>query len=353
MTLLPLLGLSPTAAEESLSDFLSASGEKPYRARQVLAWLYEHRAGSFSDMSSLPGPLRTALAGEYSLTPLNEAFSSRSRDGTLKHLWALEDGEQVESVLIPVEGRVTLCISSQVGCALGCRFCATGMFGFRRHLRADEIVAQFREADRASRKAFGRPVSNLVYMGMGEPFANTEAVLASLSVIHGGFGLGARRITVSTVGLIPGIRQLAGRPEPFRLAVSLHAPNHELRSTLVPVEQRYPLPDLFEALRDYQRTKKRRITFEYTLIDGVNDSVDLAEQVVDISRGLEVFVNLIPLNPIPGIDWRPSPRRQVEKFRETLEKRGLPAAVRQPRGRDIAAACGQLRLERDAAATSR
>ncbi len=352
MTPQPLLGLSPAAAKESLSEFLSAWGEKPYRARQVLSWAYELRAASFSDMSSIPGPLRTALAEEYSLTPLNEAFSARSRDGTLKHLWALEDGEQVESVLIPVEGRVTLCISSQVGCALACRFCATGMFGFRRQLRAEEIVAQFRQADQASRAVFGRPVSNLVFMGMGEPFANTEAVLASLSVIHGGFGLGARRITVSTVGLIPGIRQLTGRPEAFRLAVSLHAPNHELRSLLVPVEQRYPLPDLFEALRDYQRIKKRRITFEYTLIDGVNDTVDLARQVADISTGLQVFVNLIPLNPVPGIDWRPSPAQRVERFRETLEDRGLPVAVRRPRGRDIAAACGQLRLERDVAAAA-
>ncbi|MEN8143315.1 MAG: 23S rRNA (adenine(2503)-C(2))-methyltransferase RlmN [Gemmatimonadota bacterium] len=353
MTLQPLLDMSPSDAEQSLTDFLAARGEEPYRARQILSWVYEHRATSFADMSSLPAPVRTALADEYSLTLLSEAFSARSRDGTLKHLWALDDGEQVESVLIPVEGRVTLCISSQVGCALGCGFCATGMFGFRRQLSAAEIAAQFREADGASRRAFGRPVSNLVYMGMGEPFANADAVFTSLSVIHGGFGFGARRITVSTVGLIPGIRRLAARPEAFRLAVSLHAPNHELRMTLVPIEQRYPLPELFEALRDYQKIKNRRITFEYTLIEGINDSVELADQLADISTGLDVFVNLIPLNPVPGIDLRPSPRRQVDKFRMALEARGIPAAVRQPRGRDIAAACGQLRLERDAAATSR
>jgi 23S rRNA (adenine2503-C2)-methyltransferase len=176
--------------------------------------------------------------------------------------------------------------------------------------------------------------------------ANLESVLASLSILHQGFGFGARRITVSTVGLVPGIRALAARPEPFRLAVSLHAPEHALREMLVPVEKRYPLPELFEALRDYQESKGRRITFEYTLIDRVNDSVELAESLADLLQDVDGFVNLIPYNPIPGRDWQPSSPERIASFLQVLESRGVEAAVRRPRGRDIAAACGQLRLER-------
>ena len=300
-------------------------------------------------MSNLPATLRAELDAAYSLNPPDPTFAAESSDGTVKFLWRLDDGEQVESVLIPTAGRVTLCLSSQVGCALGCRFCATGFFGFRRQLRPAEIVAQFRDAQLASRERFNVSISNVVYMGMGEPMANLGAVQTSLSVLHAGFGLGARRITVSTVGLVPGIRALTARPEAFRLAVSLHAPEHELRLQLVPAERKYPLDDLFEALREYQAKKGRRITFEYTMIEGVNDDVALARKLAEISRGLDVFVNLIPFNPIPDQDWSPSPRATVERFRSALETSGIEAAVRQPRGRDIAAACGQLRLERERA----
>jgi 23S rRNA (adenine2503-C2)-methyltransferase len=309
--------------------------------------MFDGYATRFAGMTNIPEALRAELDAAYSLNPPEPAFVAESSDGTVKTLWRLNDGEQVESVLIPAAGRVTLCLSSQVGCALGCRFCATGFFGFRRQLRAAEIVAQFRDSQLASRERFGRGISNVVYMGMGEPMANLDAVQASLSVLHGGFGLGARRITVSTVGLIPGIRALAERPEAFRLAVSLHAPEHELRMRLVPAERKYPLVDLFESLREYQAKKGRRITFEYTLIDGLNDDVGLARELAGISRGLDVFVNLIPFNPIPNQDWSPSSRDAVERFRRTLEAAGIEAAVRQPRGRDIAAACGQLRLERE------
>jgi 23S rRNA (adenine2503-C2)-methyltransferase len=264
----------------------------------------------------------------------------------VKHLWRLADGEQVESVLIPTSDRLTLCLSSQAGCALGCVFCATGHLGLRRQLSAAEISAQYREAARFARSEWARPVDNVVYMGMGEPLANLEAVHRSLDVLHGGFGLGARRITVSTVGLVPGILELARRPEQFGLAVSLHAPDHDLRARLMPVERRYPLPLLFEAIREYARLRGRRITFEYTLIDGINDRTALAEQLAVLMRGLSAFVNLIPLNPIPYVDWRPSSPEKVAAFAGALRARGVEAAVRTPRGRDIAAACGQLRLER-------
>lgn len=340
-----LLGIGPAERERRVSAFLERAGEPAYRVGQIDTWTFEHRARSFDEMTTLPLGLRGRLEDAFSLTPLRPAYVARSRDGTVKHLWELEDGERVESVLIPSRRRLTLCLSSQAGCALACQFCATGHFGFRRQLRAAEIVAQYREAARFAEAEWERPVTNVVYMGMGEPLANLDAVMGSLDVLHGDFGLGARRITVSTVGLVPGIRALAGRPEPFELAVSLHAPVHELRLELMPIEKRYPLPELFRALREYQDRKGRRISFEYTLIDGVNDDLALADELADLAYGLTAFVNLIPFNPIPARpDWRPSAPRRIRAFAAALERRGLESAVRSPRGRDIAAACGQLRL---------
>ena len=342
-----LLSLHPDDARSAIHNLVSAAGQPSYRVDQILEWMYARRAHSFDEMTNLPSELREELGETFSLAPAQQSFEARSKDGTIKHLWRLGDEEEVESVLIPTPGRVTLCLSSQVGCALGCRFCATGDFGFRRHLDTGEIVAQFRDADRIAREAYGRPVGNVVYMGMGEPFANQEPVFGSLGIIHGGFGLGARRITVSTVGLIPGILALAERPEPFRLAVSLHAPNHELRLLLVPIEKRYPIEELFAAVDEYQGRKSRRVTFEYTLIEGLNDSEDTARELVDLVGRRLVFVNLIPWNPIPGRDWRPSSKSAARRFLSVLEDADVPAAIRTPRGRDIAAACGQLRLERD------
>jgi 23S rRNA (adenine2503-C2)-methyltransferase len=343
-----LLGVPPDEWEAVLGPALREWGEPGFRARQLSAWVHGKYAARFEEMTDLPADLRPKLAERFSISPLEMAFEARSDDGTIKHLWRLEDGEQVESVLIPSGDRVTLCLSSQAGCALGCRFCATGDFGFRRQLQPGEIVAQFRDSDLISRERFGRGLDNVVYMGMGEPMANLEAVLTSLSVLHAGFDFGARRITVSTVGLIPGILALAARPEPFRLAVSLHAPVHELRERLVPIERRYPIPDLFAALRRYQAARGRRITFEYTLIRDVNDSPELAESLADLLLGMDAFVNLIPYNPIPGREWLPSTPGRIAAFVNVLDARGIEAAVRRPRGRDIAAACGQLRLEREA-----
>lgn len=340
-----LLGLPADGRAEALAAVMERRGEPEFRRAQVEDWVFAQRARSFEEMTNLPRDLRIELAAGLSLTPLEPSYVARSRDGTIKHLWALDDGERVESVMIPTRDRLTLCLSSQAGCALGCRFCATGYFGFRRQLRAAEIVAQYRESARIAERELGRSISNVVYMGMGEPLANLDAVIASLTVLHGDFGLGARRITVSTVGLVPGILELARRPEPFELAVSLHAAVHELRLELMPIEKRYPLPELFAALREYQSRKNRRISLEYTLIDGVNDDPALADALADQAYGLTCFVNLIPFNPIPSRpEWRASSRSRIEAFGRTLETRGVRNAVRAPRGRDIAAACGQLRL---------
>ncbi|MFQ5746033.1 MAG: 23S rRNA (adenine(2503)-C(2))-methyltransferase RlmN [Gemmatimonadota bacterium] len=350
---IPALGLPPRGLRAALEDLLAELGEPGYRAPQIASWIHTRGARTFDEMTSLPKALRDELRERISLSALEAETVARSEDGSIKHLWRLADGERVESVLIPSGRRVTLCLSSQAGCGLGCTFCATGHFGFRRNLSAAEIVTQYRDALRVSLDELGRPIANVVYMGMGEPFANREAVLASLRVLHEGFGLGARRITVSTVGLIPGIRDLASLAAPFRLAVSLHAPNHDLRLRLVPIERRYPLPDLFEALRAYQERKRRRITFEYTLIRDVNDGPELAQQLADLLVGLDAYVNLIPLNPIPASEWRPSSPQRIARFARELEARAVPAAVRRPRGRDIAAACGQLRLESASATAGR
>jgi 23S rRNA (adenine2503-C2)-methyltransferase len=266
-----------------------------------------------------------------------------SRDGTVKHLWRLADRQVVESVLIPARARLTLCISSQAGCAMGCTFCSTGWGGFDRQLSTGEIVGQYRAARRfADANGLG-PITNVVYMGMGEPFANREAVSASLTILNRGYGLGARRITVSTVGVVPGILALAEREEQFRLALSLHHPESEYRRELIPLEKRYPLDEVLDALRRFDQAGGKRITFEYTLIRGVNDSLTLAPKVAKLATRVGAFVNLIPFNPIPDQRWVSSAPDRVRAFAAALEQRGVGVAVRETRGRDIDAACGQLR----------
>jgi 23S rRNA (adenine2503-C2)-methyltransferase len=341
-----LIGLAPSQARAALDQHFAWRNQPPYRAAQVLSWIYQRRAFSFKEMSNLPMAEREALAERFQFTTLATERLSRSEDGTAKHLWRLADGELIESVLIPTASRLTLCLSSQAGCAMGCTFCATGWMGFERQLTAGEIVAQFRHARAwAVENGFG-DITNVVFMGMGEPLMNRKAVFPALAALNHGYHLGARRITVSTVGVVPGIEEMSRMPEQYRLAVSLHAPNHELRQKLIPIEKKHPLPELVQSLRDFDAAGGKRITFEYVMIDGVTDLLPLADELASLIREFHAFVNLIPFNPIPGAaDWRPSTPERLRSFAARLEARGISAFVRAPRGRDIAAACGQLRAE--------
>ena len=341
-----ILGVTPQDLGEALDRHFCARGQPRYRSKQVRAWLFSGYAGTFGDMSNLPAAERDALGDAFRLREPDIDTVSESSDGTVKHLWALRGGEVVESVLIPAGNRLTLCISSQAGCALKCRFCATGWSGFGRQLSAAEIVGQYRASVRWARDRGRGPVTNLVFMGMGEPLANRKAVLPALSILNGGYGLGARRITVSTVGVIPGIEALARRPEQFRLALSLHAPVSELRARLIPLERRYPLDQLIAALEGFNRRGGRRVTFEYTMIRDVNDDPALIAPLAELATRVRAFVNLIPFNPIPYVDWKPSRPGRIAAFRLGLEEAGVAVAVRGPRGRDIDAACGQLRARR-------
>lgn len=338
-------GLSRCELEPLLGAHFAARGQPSYRAEQVLGWLHQRDAWSFDEMSNLPAAERAALAERFQFSAPAEERVSRSSDGTAKHLWRLEGGELIESVLIPSRNRLTLCISSQAGCAMACTFCATGWMGFERQLSAGEIVAQFRGSRAwALRNGYG-DISNIVFMGMGEPLMNRKAVMPALTILNEDYGVGARRITVSTVGVVPGILELAARPEQFRLAVSLHAPNHELRQELIPLERKYPLPQLLDSLREFDAAGGKRITFEYLLIDGVNDTPELADELAALVGKFQAFVNLIPFNPIPATEWRPSHPERIAAFLARLGQRRVSAFVREPRGRDIAAACGQLKAE--------
>ena len=342
-----LLNEVPPKVEAVLTQFFEENGVPKYRIKQAMSWIYERDARGFPEMTDLPTKVRENLAAAFDFTNPQTARVEVSQDGTAKHLWRLADGELIESVLIPVRGRLTLCISSQAGCAMACTFCATGWSGYRRNLTPGEIIAQFRGARRWARENNRGPITNIVYMGMGEPLMNRKAVMRSLTLLNRAYHFGARRITVSTVGVVPGILEMAERPEQFRLAVSLHAPNHELREQIVPIEKKYPLPELLEALHKFDAAGGRRITFEYVMIDGVTDRSELAHQLAEIANQFTAHVNLIPYNPIPGPNWRPSTREQVTTFMRLLEAAGVRTSVRGPRGRDIAAACGQLRAEHE------
>jgi len=317
-------------------------GAPRYRVDQVWQGLYDHCTEP-SEWTNLPMAMRTDLAEQLptALTPVTESVS-RNGD-TVKFLWELDGGQRIETVLMLYRDRATVCVSSQAGCAMGCGFCATGQAGFARHLGVGEILEQVARASRRA-KEVGRRVSNVVYMGMGEPMANEERVWGSVERLHGDFGLSARHITISTVGIVPGIRTLAARPLPVNLAVSLHAANDELRDELVPINRRYPIDDLMAACNDYLDLRNRRISFEWAMIDGVNDRDRDAAQLAALCRRLRLpaHVNLIPLNPTPGYPTRGSSLTRVHEFRDLLESLGANATVRQNRGTEIDAACGQL-----------
>lgn len=330
---------------EALQDLLASWGEPSFRVGQVWRWLYGSLAHDFEDMTNLPAALRVRLAGRFHLETLSPVAQTCSADGeTTKLLFRLSDGQTIETVLMRYERRHTVCISTQVGCAVGCPFCATGQSGLARNLTVGEIVAQVLYAARAFRDE-GVTLSNVVVMGMGEPLANYNATLAAIrrSMDERGLNLGARRFTLSTVGIAPGIRRLSGEGLQIELAVSLHAPNDVLRDKLVPMNRHYPLSQLISACREYVDRTGRRVTFEYALVDGVNDLLEHARQLADLVRGLRCHVNLIPLNPTPGSPYAaPSPAR-AHAFHESLRRLRVAATVRLRRGVDIQAGCGQLR----------
>jgi 23S rRNA (adenine2503-C2)-methyltransferase len=330
---------------EELQDRLVQMGLKKYRADQVLAWIYENYARSFEDMTNIPKTERSLLSSVFSLSSLKIVRTEVSKDGTRKFLFELMDKRAVESVLIPDEDRMTLCISSQVGCRQGCRFCLTGSSGFQRNLEAYEISDQVLEASRLLRQEGARSITNLVLMGMGEPLANADEVMKALTVITSakGLGLSPRRVTLSTAGLVPEIDRLGKSGMKVNLAVSLNATTDEVRDRIMPVNKRYPLKELLAACRRFPLEPRRRITFEYVLLKGVNDSEDDARRLARLLRGIKCKVNLIPFNPYPGSEFKRPDDVVVRRFQKILLDHHYAAPVRESRGRDISAACGQLR----------
>ncbi|MDQ1437684.1 MAG: rRNA (adenine2503-C2)-methyltransferase [Acidimicrobiaceae bacterium] len=318
------------------------AGQPSYRVTQVWDALYQ-RGDEPEEMTALPKGVRAELASaeEFgaALTPVVESVSDNG--STVKWLWSLADGARVETVLMHYPQRTTVCVSTQAGCAMACGFCATGQAGFERNLSVGEIVEQVVRAGRLAR-AGGRRLSNVVFMGMGEPLANYDRTWGAVQRLHDDVGLSARHITVSTVGVVPGIRRLAGEALPVNLAVSLHAANDSLRDSLVPLNRRYPLAVLLEACRVYLTAKGRRLSFEWALIDGVNDRPSDADELAELARPLGAHVNLIPLNPTPGFLTRGTPAAGVRAFRDRLVALRVNATVRRNRGAEIDAACGQL-----------
>jgi 23S rRNA (adenine2503-C2)-methyltransferase len=332
--------------ESGLRTFFASLGEKPYRAEQLLKWIFHQRVIDFGEMTNLGLELRQRLH-EVAEVRLPEVLQrQQSDDGTVKWLLGLPGGNAVETVFIPEPNRGTLCVSSQVGCALNCTFCSTATQGFSRNLTAGEIIGQVWQAAEAlgHERNGRRRVTNVVMMGMGEPLLNFEAVVTAMRLMRDdyGFGLAARRVTVSTAGLVPGIRRLRDSID-VALAVSLHAPEDELRTSLVPLNRKYPIAELLQACREYVSERhKRSVTFEYTLMDGVNDHPEHARKLVKLLRTVPSKLNLIPFNPYPGARYRCSDTDRIGAFQEIVMAGGLIATVRKTRGDDIDAACGQL-----------
>jgi 23S rRNA (adenine2503-C2)-methyltransferase len=358
--------------QENLKARFAEWRQPAYRVGQLLRWVHDRKAASWDAMTNLPKALRETLAAEFDFHPLALVRKQGSLDTTQKFLWRLRDGALIESVLIPASpalygepsDRHTLCVSTQVGCAYGCRFCASGLEGWKRNLDAGEIVGQALAVERwhgeetakaqavgaaSGARGEGRLISNLVIMGMGEPLANYDNLLKALNILNApwGGGIGARKITVSTSGLAPQIRRLAEEPQQFRLAISLHGATDETRSKIMPVNSKYPLKDLVAACEYYQSRKGKMLTFEYILISGVNDGPDQVAPLGGLALRLNAKVNLIPYNHVEGLPWeRPSDEAQ-EQFLRALERRKVTATLRREKGHDIDAACGQLRLKQE------
>ncbi|MBI4307437.1 MAG: 23S rRNA (adenine(2503)-C(2))-methyltransferase RlmN [Chloroflexi bacterium] len=358
-----------TASEPSFFDLtlpelagrIQEMDEPAYRARQLYRWAYRRFAISYDAMTDIPASLRDRLARDLPLRSLRHVAQKESEDGTTrKALFRLRDGHTIETVLmlyLPKKGgswRRTVCLSTQVGCPLGCAFCATGQMGLARDLTAGEIVEQViafaRELRAQGMAKEEQPITNVVFMGMGEPFANSNAVWKAVHILHDpeGYNLGARNITVSTAGVVPGIRRLIEEKLQVNLAVSLHAPNDEVRTRIMPINRRYPLEQLLDACRAYVQATHRRITFEYVMIQGLNDSPEHAQEVGRKLYGMLCHVNLLPMNPIPGSDLRGSSPERIRAFQRELRKWGIPCTVRFEKGVDIQAGCGQLKTQVEA-----
>jgi 23S rRNA (adenine2503-C2)-methyltransferase len=360
-----------TVTRDGLQAQFAAWGEPAYRVGQVLEWVYTHRVTGWQHMTNLPKALRERLQAHFSFKVLELVRKQGSRDATQKFLWRLSDHSLIESVLIPANpalygepsDRHTLCVSTQVGCAYGCKFCASGLEGFKRNLRVEEIVGQVLAVERESVKcrvsgveevahASGimhegsRLISNLVIMGMGEPLANYDQLLKALRILNApwGGGLGARKITISTSGLAPQIRKLADEPLQFRLAISLHGATDQTRNQIMPINRKYPLRELVAACDYYQQKKGRMLTFEYILIAGVNDAPEEAGPLAGLARKLSAKINLIPYNAVDGLPWQRPTEAAQESFLRALQKHKVTATLRREKGHDIDAACGQLRL---------
>src|SRR5438067_9694153 len=334
-----------------LQEELHKFGEPFYRAGQIAEWLYKKRVKSFDEMTNLSRELRAKLANQFAFSKLDIVRVLGSHDTTRKFLFRLSDGNLIESVLIPASpalyggssDRRTICISTQVGCAYGCKFCASGLEGFSRNLRPNEIIDQIIAIEGES----GEKIDNIVFMGMGEPLASFENVMRAIRIINAswGLGIGARRITLSTSGLAPQIHKLADEPLQIRLAISLHGATDDVRNQIMPINRKYNIETLLSACDYYTSRKKQRLTFEYILIAGVNDSDKQARLLASHAKRLSAKVNLIPYNTVHGLPWsRPSEERQ-EKFLSILRERGIAATLRREKGHDIDAACGQLRLQ--------
>ena len=330
-------------SREELSDWLSQHKEPSYRSDQIRRWLLQKGVFSFSEMTNLSTALRDSMEREFSISRLPILRKSRSRDGTEKFLFDLSDGNSIETVLIPEGDRLTLCLSTQAGCGLGCTFCATAQMGLRRNLKSSEILDQIIEVQAAT----GRRLTNLVFMGMGEPLANYEQTLRSLKDItdaRSGMGLSPRRVTVSTVGLVPQIRRLIEETS-VNLAVSLHATTDTVRSKLMPINRKYNLAELIECCRALPLQRRKRITFEYILIQGINHAPADASRLTSLLKGIRCKINLIPFNPYQNSPCQTPTPAEVEEFKDLLIKRKFQVNVRKSKGQDVQAACGQLQAE--------
>ena len=334
---------------DEMETFVVTLGQPRFRAKQLWGWLYRQFVTSFDEMRNLPKAFRSTLAEQATLGTLQQVAEIRSSDGqTKKWLLELPDNEKIEAVLMRYKARQTACISVQVGCAYACAFCATGRMGLVRNLTAGEIVSQVVHLEQVlqpyKKKDDTHALTNIVFMGMGEPLANYKQMLKAIGILNDkkGLNLGARRMTLSTVGLVPAIRDLAKEPMQVNLAVSLHSPIDKIRSELVPINKQYPIATLMEAVRHYIRQTGRRVTFEYAMINDINDTAEQAHRLGRLIKDMQVHVNMIPLNPVPGSPWPASDPQRIDAFAEILTSYGISATVRMRRGIDVAAGCGQL-----------